>query len=83
MELILKKRAQKYLDSVDANTKKKLYKALNKLAELDGDIKRLEGYPDRYRFKIDHYRIIFERVKGELIIVVIEITTRSDAYKRR
>lgn len=31
----------------------------------------LEGYRDRYRFKIDHYRITFERFKGELIIHVI------------
>lgn len=83
MECILKKRAQKYLDSVDTNTRKKLYNALDKLARWEGDIVPLEGQKDRYRFKIDHYRILFEWHKGEIIIVVVDITTRTNAYRRR
>lgn len=83
MECILKKRAQKYLDSVDANTRRKLYKALDKLSRWEGDIVPLEGQKDRYRFKIDHYRILFEWRKGEIIILVVDITTRTNAYKRR
>ena len=83
MEYILKKRAQKYLDSVDSNTRKKLYKALEKLSRWEGDIVPLEGQKNRYRFKLEHYRILFEWKKGESVIVVVEITTRSDAYKRR
>ena len=83
MECILKKRAQKYLDSVDANTRRKLYKALDKLSRWEGDIVPIEGQKDRYRFKIDHYRILFEWRKGEIIILVVEITTRTNAYKRR
>lgn len=78
MEIKLSKRAQKYLDSVDSNTRKKLYKALDKLSKLEGDIKRLEGYKNRYRFKINHYRITFERFKGEIIIHVVEINTRTN-----
>lgn len=83
MEYILKKRAQKYLDSVEANTRKKLYKALDKLTRWEGDIVPLEGQKDRYRCKIDHYRILFEWRKGEIIIVVVDISTRTNAYKRR
>lgn len=83
MECILKKRAQKYLDSVDGNTRRKLYKALDKLTRWEGDIVPLEGQKDRYRLKIDHYRILFEWRKGEIIIVVVDITARTNAYKRR
>ena len=83
MDYILNKRAQKYLDSVDTNTRKKLYNALDKLARWEGDIVPLEGQKNRYRFKIDHYRILFEWRKGEIIIVVVDITTRTNAYKRR
>lgn len=82
MEVILKKRAQKYLDSVDSNTRKKLYKALDKLARWEGDIVPLAGQRDRYRCKIEHYRILFEWRKGEIIITVIDITTRTNAYKK-
>lgn len=33
---------------------------------------------NRYRFKIEKYRIIFEWVKGIVTIVVIEINTRTN-----
>lgn len=78
MEIKLRKRAQKYLDSVDESTRKKLYKALDRLSRLEGDIVRLKGSKNRYRCKIEHYRILFERNKGELIITVVEIDTRTN-----
>ena len=78
MEIVLKKRAQKYLDSVDASTRQKLYRALKQLSRLEGDIKRLSGTKNRYRFKIQHYRIVFEWEKGSIIITVIEINTRTN-----
>ncbi len=78
MEIKLKKRAQKYLDSVDENTRKKLYKALDQLSRFEGDIVHLAGTKNRYRYKIAHYRILFEWVKGEIVITVIEINTRTN-----
>ncbi len=78
MELKLKKQAQKYLDSVDANTREKLYKALDQLSRLEGDIKPLAGQKNRYRYKIAHYRILFTWTKGDIIITVIEINTRTN-----
>lgn len=78
MEIKLKKQAQKYLDSVDENTRKKLYKALDQLSRLEGNIVKLNGTKNRYRYKIDHYRILFEWNKSELIIVVVEINTRTN-----
>ncbi len=78
MTLKLKKRAQKYLDSVDANTRQKLYKALEQLSRMEGDIKPLHGVKNGYRYKIAHYRIIFEWIKGDILITVIEINTRTN-----
>lgn len=57
---------------------KKLYKALDELSRLEGDIVPLGGKANLYRYKIPHYRIIFEWVKGEIIITVIEINTRTN-----
>ena len=76
MEIYLKKQPQKYLDSVDEPTRKKLYKALDQLAQMKGDIRPLRGTSNLYRFKIHHYRIIFEWIKGGIIITVIEINAR-------
>lgn len=78
MEIKLKKQAQKYLDSVDENTRRKLYKALDRLSRMEGNIVKLSGTKNRYRYKIDHYRILFEWNKGDLIIVVVEINTRTN-----
>ena len=77
MEIRLKKQAQKYLASVDEPTRKKLYKALEELAELKGDIVPLKGQPNHYRYKIAHYRILFRWERGSIIIEVIEINTRT------
>ena len=78
MEIKLKKQPQKYLSSVDEPTRQKLYKALDRLSRLEGDIVRLGGTQNRYRYKIPHSRIIFEWVKGEIIITVLEINTRTN-----
>lgn len=78
MEIRLKKQPQKYLASVDEPTRKKLYKALDQLSRLEGDIVPLSGQKNRYRYKIAHYRITFEWVRGEIVITVIEINTRTN-----
>lgn len=79
MEIILKKQPQKYLVSVDSNTREKLYKALSGLVKLEGNIVKLKGKDNLYRLKIDHFRVIFEydSKKGQ-IIVVIAINTRTN-----
>lgn len=78
MELILKKQPQKYLRSVDAKTRQKLYRALEQLSRLEGNIVPLAGYVSRYRYKIDHYRIVFDWIRGQIVITVIEINTRTN-----
>ena len=78
MEIKLKKQPQKYLASVDNKTRKKLYKALDQLSRLEGNIVRLGGYKSRYRYKLDHYRIVFDWVQGEIVIIVVEINTRTN-----
>ena len=78
MEIVLKKQPRKYLASLDVPTRRKLYKALDELAQLKGDIVPLSGRKNRYRYKIEHYRITFEWRKGEIVITVIEINTRTN-----
>lgn len=82
MEIKLKKQPQKYLAAADAKTRKKLYRALDELSRLEGDIVRLKGTDNKYRYKIDHFRIIFEWIRGEIIITVIEINTRTNIKYR-
>ena len=78
MELVLKKQPRKYLAGVDSATRNKLYKALEQISRFEGNITRLQGHKNRYRYKLEHYRITFDWIKGEIVIVVVEINTRSN-----
>ena len=78
VEVQLKKQPQKYLDSVDAKTRAKLHKALDRLSRMEGDIVPLKGTKDCYRYKLEHYCILFRWEKGALVIIVIEINTRTN-----
>jgi len=78
MQILLKKQPQKYLSSVDVPTRNKLYKALDQVSRLEGDIKRLKGYDNLYRYKIAHYRILFSIDAEGNIIIVSTINTRTN-----
>lgn len=82
MEIKLEKQPRKYLSSVDVPTREKLYRALDKLKNLEGNIVRLGGTKDMFRMKIDHYRIIFQYSGGKIIIVET-IDTRTNIKYRR
>lgn len=74
----LKNKHKNILTALIPIQEKSFTRLLNDFRRLDGNIVRLEGSKNRYRFKIDHYRILFEREKGVAIITVIEINTRSN-----
>lgn len=70
MEIRLMKQPQKYLASISVKTRKMLYKTLEQLKTLDGDIVRLKGYDNLYRRQIEHYRILFSIDRGGNNIIV-------------
>ena len=82
MEIRLQKQPKKYLASVDAPTREKLERALEKLKNLEGNIVKLGGTKNMYRCKMDHYRIIFSYSGGQFIIVET-IDTRTNIKYRR
>ena len=82
MELRLEKRPKKYLSSLDEPTRAKLERALRGICDLKGDIVKLSGTKDLFRYKIEHYRIIFRYSGGEIIIVET-INTRTNIKYRR
>ena len=81
MELRYEKQPEKYLRSLDTTTRSKLKEALEKLKRFEGNIDRIQGKPNRFRLKIYHYRVLFEWIKGTIVITVIEILPRGQAYK--
>lgn len=84
--MVIAKAAQKVLDKADKPTAKKLNKALINIQNNIGHIEPLKQIQrgmedDLYRYKMEHYRIIFKRTPGELTIK--SITTKSNTKFRR
>ncbi|MCY6483246.1 type II toxin-antitoxin system RelE/ParE family toxin [Clostridium aestuarii] len=75
----LTKKAEKFIKKQDANTQKRIIKAILELPK--GDIKKLKGIDDIYRLRVGDFRVLFEKNDDELIIIVIDIGNRGQIYK--
>lgn len=81
-KLVIKKSVAKDLRSIPNKDVKRILKCFDSLIEnptADGCIK-LSGQ-ERYRVRHGPYRIIYEIQDSELIIVVVKVAHRSQAYK--
>jgi mRNA interferase RelE/StbE len=47
----------------------------------DADLKKLAGYADRYRLRVGDYRVIYEIADEQLIILVVGVGHRREAYR--
>jgi mRNA interferase RelE/StbE len=47
----------------------------------DADLKKLSGYADRYRLRVGDYRVIYEIADEQLIILVVGVGHRREAYR--
>ena len=81
MKVVVEKKAAKYLESLDANMRHRIDKALKDLEKEPpaGDIVKLQGR-DGYRLTVGSYRIIFDIIKQK--VIVYKIAPRGQAYKR-
>ena len=62
--------------------KEYVYPMLRKNPYFGSNIKKLKGnYKDLYRFRIGDYRLFYKISKDAVIVFIIDIETRKDAYK--
>ena len=47
----------------------------------DANVKKLSGYDDRYRLRVGDYRVIYEVVDGQLVILVVGVGHRREIYR--
>lgn len=80
-QILIKKRAKKFIDKLPATDKKRIVSAIEKLPDGD-DIKRLRGYEGLFRLRVGQYRIIYETDNNQLIITVIDAGNRGQIYKK-
>jgi mRNA interferase RelE/StbE len=47
----------------------------------DANIEKLTGYADRYRLRVGDYRVIYEIIDGELVILIVGVGHRREIYR--
>jgi mRNA interferase RelE/StbE len=47
----------------------------------DSNVKKLAGYDDRYRLRVGDYRVIYEVIDGQLVVLVVGVGHRREIYR--
>ncbi len=82
---IFSESAKRDIKKLDKQITNNIFKKLDELVSghLNLDIKVMVGTKfQQYRLRVGDYRVIFEEIKNEIIIVVICVGHRKEVYKR-
>ncbi len=83
-KLIFDKEVEKFLRKQDSTIRLRIRDGLLELAENPyraTNVKRLSGRNRQFRKRIGEYRIIYEIMDEQLIILIIKIASRGSAYQ--
>ena len=79
--IIIKKKAKKFIDKLTQNDKKRIVKAIESLPDGE-DIKKLKGHEELLRLRVGSYRIIYTVDHGKLTVYVIDAGNRGEIYNQ-
>ncbi|MEU2392975.1 type II toxin-antitoxin system RelE/ParE family toxin [Streptomyces sp. NPDC007369] len=77
--------AQRQLRAIDKPAAMRILAALTALGDdpyrEDADVKKLRGPSGLYRLRVGSYRIAYQVLDGELVILVVKVGDRRDVYR--
>ena len=79
--IVLKKWAKKFLDKLSFDERIKIVKEIEKLPT-GNDIKPLRGHDGLLRLRVGKYRIIYSIDNGRWVVIIIDIDSLGQIYKR-
>ncbi|MFC2083952.1 type II toxin-antitoxin system RelE/ParE family toxin [Bacteroidota bacterium] len=90
-EIQLTKQAKRQIDNLGQKVRKRINNALRNLIDYyDGkettkpEVKLLKGkYQGLIRLRVGDIRIIFKMMGNQFVILIIDVVSRGDAYKRK
>jgi mRNA interferase RelE/StbE len=47
----------------------------------DANVRKLAGYQDRYRLRVGDYRVIYDVIDAEVVILVVGVGHRREIYR--
>ena len=82
--LVLHRAAVAEISALPGPVKTRVKKAIDCLAEqpLPHGISRLKGSANTYRLRIGQYRILYEVHATEIVVYVLGVAHRKEAYRR-
>lgn len=77
--------AQRQLRAIDKPAAMRILAALTALGDdpyrEDADVKKLAGPSGLYQLRVGSYRIAYQVLDGELVILVVKVGDRRDIYR--
>lgn len=76
--------ARKELDKLDRQVARRVARAISELGvnPRPAGCRRLVGYDELWRVRVEDYRIIYTIKDAELIVLALRIAHRSELYRR-
>lgn len=75
----IRPKALKFIEKQDKFQRLRIYKAIYNLP--NGDVKKMAGCKNEYRLRVGNYRIIYEQIQNEFIILITKAENRGQIYK--
>lgn len=80
-----RERAVRQLRAIPQQAALTILRALASLGDdprrLDANVKKLAGYEDRYRLRVGDYRVIYDVMDEQLVILVVGVGHRREVYR--
>jgi mRNA interferase RelE/StbE len=75
--------ASKEVKRLDRSVVPRVVEAIGRLAEnpFPQGCRKLKGSGDTYRIRVGDYRVVYEVVESRLIIEIVRVRHRKDAYR--
>jgi mRNA-degrading endonuclease RelE of RelBE toxin-antitoxin system len=83
MNVIVTGKAEKNLQAMEARQRQEIKAILDSMEINLSSLKKkkLQGYKDRWRIREGNWRIIYQDLKKEGTVYVLDIKQRKDAYR--
>jgi mRNA interferase RelE/StbE len=81
--VIIHRKAEKIIKRLDGETLERIRRVIHSLANepRPAGVKKLTGHDNFYRLRVGDWRIIYAIEDDRLIVLVLEISTRGNAYR--